>query len=160
MSTNLLEPEIQADSLDQAGVSRPRGTHGTRPLDELTPQFVRRSTFVRWIAGVVILTIAFGLGWWIANRRAHQLDRLTLSAPSSNASHEAIVVTVSPIERHVVQRYVEAVGTLHGFEEVTLSSKQEGRVLKIYHDLSSVVQPGEPLLELDPTDAKLAYDQA
>lgn len=160
MSTNLLEPEIQADSMDQAGVSRPRGTHATRPLDELTPHFVRRSTFVRWIAGVVILTIAFGLGWWMANRRAHQLDRLTLSAPSSNASHEAIVVTVSPIERHVVQRYVEAVGTLHGFEEVTLSSKQEGRVLKIYHDLSSVVQPGEPLLELDPTDAKLAYDQA
>ncbi len=160
MSTHLLEPEIQADSMDQASVARPTGTHGTSPLNELTPQFVRRSTFVGWIAGVVILTLAFGLGWWMANRRAHQLERLTLPPSSNNASHDAIVVTVSPIERRVVQRYVEAVGTLHGFEEVTLSSKQEGRVLKIFHDLSSVVQPGERLLELDPTDAKLAYDQA
>ncbi len=160
MSTKLLEPDIQDDTLEQADVPRPRGNHGTSPLDELTPQLVRRSTFVRWIAGVVILALAFGSGWWMANRRAHQLDRLTLPPSSINASHDAIVVTVSPIERRVVQRYVEAVGTLHGFEEVTLSSKQEGRVLKIFHDLSSVVQPGAPLLELDPTDAKLAYDQA
>ena len=160
MPTNLLEPEIRTDSLEQAGVSSPKGAHSKSPSDELSPQFVRRPTFFRWIAGVVILTLAFGLGWWMANRRAHQLGRLTLPASSSNSSRDQVVVTVSPIERRVVQRYVEAVGTLHGFEEVTLSSKQEGRVQRIYHDLSSVVEPGERLLELDPTDAKLAYDQA
>ena len=71
-----------------------------------------------------------------------------------------MVVTASPVSHRIVQRYVEAVGTLHGFEEVTLSSKQEGRVLRVHHDLASIVQPGEPLLELDPTDAKLACDQA
>ena len=106
------------------------------------------------------MSVAFGLGWWMATKVAHQRDRITLPASTHANNEDHVVVTVTPIERRAVQRFVESVGTLHGFEEVTLSSKQEGRVLKIYHDLSSVVQPGERLLELDPTDAKLAYDQA
>jgi len=55
-----------------------------------------------------------------------------------------------------IERTVNAVGTLHGFEEVAISSKLEGRVLKIHQDLSSIVQPGDVLLELDATDARLA----
>ncbi len=160
MSINLLDPDIQADSKDRSGVPLPTGTLGTRPLDESRPQFLRHPTWFRWFAALILLAFAFGLGWWTANRRAQQSDRLTLSASSKEGSKDAVVVTVSHIEPRVVQRYVGAVGTLHGFEEVTLSSKQEGRVLKIYHDLSSVVQPGERLLELDHTDAKLAYEQA
>lgn len=160
MPNHLLEPEIQAESRNQAGATSPEDTHSLSASGDLSPQLVRRPTFVRWIVGIVILTLAFGLGWRMANNRTHDLDRLTLPESSSNSSRNQVVVTVSPIERRMIQRYVEAVGTLHGFEEVTLSSKQEGRVQKIYQDLSSVVQPGERLLELDPTDAKLAYDQA
>src|SRR5690606_29421943 len=71
-----------------------------------------------------------------------------------------IVVTTAPAVRSPVERAIEVVGTLHGWEEVTIGSKQTGRVLTIRHDVGDRVAPGEPLVELDPIDARLAVDEA
>ena len=160
MTTNLLSPATHTDPSDtniapfqSASLEQNHGfgsnSRSNKPM-----------ALIRLLGGVAILSIAFGLGWWLAAKRSHQRDRITLPASIHTKNQDEVVVTATPVARRAVQRFVEAVGTLHGFEEVTLSAKQEGRVLKIYHDLSSVVQPGERLLELDPTDAKLAYDQA
>src|SRR4051794_26149470 len=72
----------------------------------------------------------------------------------------AVVVTVEPVTPRPVRRIVEAVGTLHGYEEVSLSAKVEGRVRKIDHDVADRVRPGELLLEIEPTDYQLAVRQA
>ena len=45
-------------------------------------------------------------------------------------------------------------------EQVTIGSKRTGRVSKVLHDMGDHVRPGEPLVELEAVDAKLAYDQA
>ncbi len=73
---------------------------------------------------------------------------------------DALPVTVAPVGYQTVERSVRAVGTLHGYEEIALSSKVEGRVTKIYYDLSSRVKPGDLLIEVDKTDASLAVAQA
>jgi RND family efflux transporter MFP subunit len=52
------------------------------------------------------------------------------------------------------------VGTFYGYEEVAISSKIDGRILKIYHDLGDVVRSGGILFELDPIDARLAVEEA
>jgi len=52
------------------------------------------------------------------------------------------------------------VGSLYGKDEVTITPKVEGRILKIHHDVGDVVRPGELLLELDPTDYQLAVAEA
>lgn len=70
------------------------------------------------------------------------------------------MVTVEPVAKRSVRRTVEAVGTLHGYEEVTISTKVEGTVRTIHHDVADRVQPGEVLLEIDPTDLELAVRQA
>jgi RND family efflux transporter MFP subunit len=72
----------------------------------------------------------------------------------------AVTVTVAPVQHRTVQRTVEAVGTLWGYEEVSLSAKVEGRVRRILHDVSDRVKPGEQLLEIDPTDYELSARQA
>ncbi len=69
-------------------------------------------------------------------------------------------VTVAPVTPRAVQRRVEAVGTLHGFEEVAISAAVGGRVRRIAHDVADRVQPGDLLLEIDPTDYELAVRQA
>ncbi len=79
---------------------------------------------------------------------------------SPSTQHASVFVTSEPITIRALQRTVSAVGTLHGFEEVAVSSKVEGRVVRIHHDLSNFVRPGELLLELDATDAKLTVDQS
>src|SRR5262245_17490124 len=48
------------------------------------------------------------------------------------------------------------VGNLCGYEEVTITPKVEGRVVKIRHDVGDVVKPGDTLLEIEDTDYRLA----
>ena len=79
---------------------------------------------------------------------------------ASRAPREAIMVTVEPVGKRSVRRTVEAVGTLHGYEEVTISTKIEGTVRTIHHDVADRVTLGEVLLEIDPTDLELAVRQA
>ncbi|XZE45386.1 efflux RND transporter periplasmic adaptor subunit [Pirellulaceae bacterium SH467] len=79
---------------------------------------------------------------------------------SADIPSDAVVVTSAPVVLQDVQRSVQAVGTLFGFEELALSSKLEGRVTKIHFDLGAVVKPGDVLLEIDSTDFRLALEQA
>ena len=64
------------------------------------------------------------------------------------------------LERRTVERTIDVVGTLRGWEQVTIGSKRTGRVSKVLHDMGDHVRPGEPLVELEAVDAKFAYDQA
>lgn len=77
-------------------------------------------------------------------------------AKSAPAAEEAIAVTAEPPARRTVQRTVEVVGTLHGRDEVEISAKVEGQVVRIHHDVGDVVAPGDVLLEIDPTDFRIA----
>jgi len=111
-----------------------------------------------------LIASAFVGGWWLAGQRKHREELVQLADQPKSQQHsiskDKIVVTAEPVVVRSLQRSIEAVGTLHGFEELTLSSKVEGRVLKIHHDLANIVRPGDILLELDSTDAKLAVEQA
>ncbi|WP_337177596.1 efflux RND transporter periplasmic adaptor subunit [Paludisphaera sp.] len=71
-----------------------------------------------------------------------------------------VPVTVAAIERRPVERTIEAVGSLRGWEQVTVGSKRSGRVLKVHHDIGDRVRPDEPLVDIDPVDARLAYNVA
>src|SRR5581483_11422394 len=73
---------------------------------------------------------------------------------------DAVTVTVEPVAYRSVQRSVEAIGTLYGFEEVSIAAKVDGRVRKIHHDVSDEVKPGDLLVEFDPTDYELLLHQA
>ncbi|RUL87731.1 efflux RND transporter periplasmic adaptor subunit [Tautonia sociabilis] len=81
-------------------------------------------------------------------------------AEASDQEPRPVVVTTAEAVVQPVERAIEVVGTLHGWEEVTIGSKQTGRVLIVRHDVGDRVSPGEPLVELDPVDAKLAVDEA
>lgn len=71
-----------------------------------------------------------------------------------------VAVTVAPVQTRPVERSVAAVGTLNGYEEATLAPKVEGRVVAIHADVGDVVAPGAVLLDLDPTDYRLAAAEA
>lgn len=72
----------------------------------------------------------------------------------------AVPVSIASVEVREVQRRVSVVGTLHGFEQITITPKVEGRVQSIHFDVGDRVAPGASLLELDPTDYQLAVEEA
>jgi membrane fusion protein, multidrug efflux system len=104
----------------------------------------------RWLGGALIVAAVSGCGQDEADQRA---------AKSSGAPR-IVPVTVAPLEHRAVERTVDVIGTLRGWEQVVLGSKRSGRVVKVYQDIGDRVKPGEPLVELDPVDARLGVQQA
>jgi RND family efflux transporter MFP subunit len=89
-----------------------------------------------------------------------QREKLPTEQAVSPGDTTAVKVTVQPVTFRQVQRTVGVVGTLHGYEEISLGAKVAGRVRKISHDVSDRVRPGELLLEIEPTDYQLNVRQA
>jgi multidrug efflux pump subunit AcrA (membrane-fusion protein) len=112
----------------------------------------------RWLltAGIVAFGVA-GVGGFVAFGRSG-----TPSAPVPEARSEkrAVAVVLEPVTARPVRRSVGVVGSLYGRDEVTVTPRVEGRVLKIHHDVGDVVRPGDTLLELDPVDFRLAVAEA
>lgn len=109
---------------------------------------------------VFLVAIGGGYFWWSRNRAAHAARETLPAETAAKRDASIITVTIAPVKTREVQRTVEAVGTLYGFEEVTISAKVEGRVKKLHHDVSDRVKPGELLFEIDPTDYELSASQS
>jgi membrane fusion protein, multidrug efflux system len=71
-----------------------------------------------------------------------------------------VPVTVAPVQQQLLERTIEVVGSLRAWEQVTVGSKKEGRVVKVWHDLGDRVKPGEPLVTMESVDAELAVVQS
>jgi multidrug efflux pump subunit AcrA (membrane-fusion protein) len=67
---------------------------------------------------------------------------------------------VAQAQTRQLQRTVPVAGTLYPYEDVMLAPKVSGRVLRTFKDLGDRVGPGELLLELDPTEYRIAVEQA
>src|SRR4051794_36017708 len=76
-------------------------------------------------------------------------------AINASTAPAAVMVTVAPATQRPVERTVDVVGTLKGWEDVTIGSKKIGRVTKVLHDMGDRVKPGELLVELETIDADL-----
>lgn len=81
-------------------------------------------------------------------------------AESVAAPPASVPVSVASVEVRAVQRRVSVVGTLHGFERITITPKVEGRVQAIKFDVGDRVPPNTTLLKLDPIDYQLAVEES
>ena len=71
-----------------------------------------------------------------------------------------VAVTVAGVAVRPIERAVDAVGTLKGWDEVTVGAKKVGRVTRVLHDIGDRVKPGELLVQCEREDAELAVNQA
>lgn len=117
--------------------------------------------------GTLLLLAACGAGllaWQgilpVARGRTRDATPAPDAVGSAKKVPAAVAVTVAPVTGRVVQRRVQVVGSLHGAEEIEVASKVDGRVIRIAHDVGDVVHPGDILLEVDPTDLRLATTEA
>jgi multidrug efflux pump subunit AcrA (membrane-fusion protein) len=98
-------------------------------------------------ASVIIACTAF----------ASACDRTTSAAVSKDPAPQPIVVAT--VETHDIRRAIDVVGTLAAYEQVTVSSEVEGRVLRIAADLGDRVTEGQALVELDREKLQYRLDQ-
>lgn len=76
------------------------------------------------------------------------------------AATEPIAVALAPASSAAVDRTLPLVGTLFGDEELTITAKVSGRVVKIAKDVGDRVDFGELVAQIDPTEPELAVTQA
>lgn len=103
---------------------------------------------------------AFFITIGVAGCQKKKSDTANMDAVAGDAVDAAVPVRVASVEVREVQRRVSVVGTLHGFEQITITPKVEGRVHAIHFDVGDRVAPGTSLLEIDPTDYELAVEEA
>lgn len=110
----------------------------------------------KWLLLVGIVLVA-GVGWFVSGA-AFSRDS---SLPQEKVPEvKEVPVTCLAATARPVERAIEVVGTLEGYEEVNLGAKVEGRVARIHHDIGDEIAPGEPLAELEDTDYRLAAIEA
>lgn len=112
------------------------------------------------LASPVYLSLASALTVCVAGchgKKSESAKADTVAGPTVDA---AVPVSIASVEVREVQRRVSVVGTLHGFEQIIITPKVEGRVQAIHFDVGDRVAPGTSLLELDPTDYQLAVEEA
>src|SRR5262245_37192391 len=111
-----------------------------------------------WVIAAILLVVAGGAA--VAGGALRGRGESAPGPEAGRADEPAVAVTVEPVTPRTVRRSVTAVGSLYGWDEVAITPKVEGRVVRIFHDVGDVVKPGEPLLEIDPTDYRLAVTEA
>lgn len=78
---------------------------------------------------------------------------------ADSAQQPAVSVTVAKVDIQSIQRTVDVVGSFEGYEELTITPKVDGRVIRIHYDIGDIVHPRDVLMEIDPTDYKLAVEE-
>jgi RND family efflux transporter MFP subunit len=137
-----------------------------RPASEavvaIRPVAAKRSGWGKLLWGFVASLALGAASGAFTSKSLHQPEKETLppETPTSERALDAVMVTVEPVTYRSVQRSVEALGTLYGYEEVSIAAKMDGRVRKIHCDVSDSVKPGDLLVEFDPTDYELLLGQA
>ncbi len=118
-----------------------------------------KKSIKKWVVGLVILVgVVAGLAGQF--RESSEQKEQNKTGKSVVATQKAIIVSAEKCRKIPVQKSIAIVGTMIGKEEVFISPKVEGRVIKIYHDIGDELKPGEPLLDIDPTDFQLAIAEA
>jgi len=110
------------------------------------------------VVGAVVLGAAGAM-----NHVGHADSSAAPKRPATPAAAEraaAVSVTIAPVTFRPIQRSVEVVGTFCGQEEVLVTPEVDGRVVRVHHDMGDVVHVGDVLIEIDPTDYRLAVEEA
>ena len=79
---------------------------------------------------------------------------------SGTTVEQVMTITATPVSTREVKRTVEMVGTLTGWEEVTVSNETPGTIERVLVDLGDKVKKGQRLVLLDQREAQLALAQA
>ncbi|WP_020473187.1 efflux RND transporter periplasmic adaptor subunit [Zavarzinella formosa] len=112
----------------------------------------------RWWVVLIVIGVAGGLAVASGHLGGNKPDAAPKTA--TPVKETTVSVTVDKATARPVRRLVSAVGSLYGWDEVAVTPKVEGRVVRVYRDVGDVVKPGEPLLDLDATDFQLAVAEA
>ena len=109
----------------------------------------RKTTAGAWVVrGVLILALAAAAAWGVMRYLDHR-------AESRKPRFET-----APASRRNIEMAVTATGTVKGLRTVEVGTEVSGKLMAVHVDFNDVVQKGQLLAEIDPTQPKSAVAEA
>ena len=117
-------------------------------------KWLRRLLALVVIGGAIVGAIV------VVGGRSDSAAKAGASAKAAATEPKIVNVTVDPVTPRPIQRRVQVVGSLWGRDEVAITPKVEGPVLKIRAFVGDVVRPGDVLMDIDEKNYQLAVNEA
>lgn len=111
----------------------------------------------RTITWVVLIAVAAGAGYYGWQR--HSANQAAAQAAAQKKA-PAVGVTIGTVEKADFPVYLTGLGTVQGFNTVTVRTRVDGQIDKIAFKEGQMVKQGDLLVEIDPRPYQAAFDQA
>lgn len=112
----------------------------------------KKSHWWIWAVGIVILIAVIV---YVRQRQSNDQAKVKAAPPT-----RGVPVLASPAMKGDIGVYVEALGTVTPIYTVTVTSRVQGEIVKIYYTEGQMVRKGDPLIDIDPRPYEAALTQA
>jgi len=104
---------------------------------------------------LVAAVLALGLGgfWWT------QHGQPSLQAAPLPGAAAAVPVVAGTAEARDVPVYADGLGTVQAYNSVTVRSRVDGQIMKVFFTEGQMVKEDDPLFQIDPRPLQAALDQ-
>jgi multidrug efflux system membrane fusion protein len=113
---------------------------------------------LRWILLIATLAAVATLGWhqWQGSGRMQADSAEKPAAPQA----AAVPVTIAPVVKADFPVFLGGLGTVQGFNTVTVRTRVDGQIDKIAFKEGQLVKQGDVLVQIDPRPYQATLDQA
>jgi multidrug efflux system membrane fusion protein len=156
-----VQPSKAKDSVDDSSAPKSAAASEAPPhLGELSPRPDNAPTKKHrgWL-WLILLLVAAGGGVFVVQH--FNLLGPKQAAPAKSATRSVPVVTAA-VQRGDVNLYLSGLlGTVTAFQSVTVRTRVDGQIMKVYFTEGQMIKAGEPLVEIDarPYQVQLAQAQ-
>ncbi len=117
-----------------------------------------------WVWALLLIALVVGGLLYYQHRSTTDPSKAKAAPPP-----RAVPITTAPAKKGDIGIYVEALGTVTPVYTVTVTSRVQGEIMKVYYTEGQMVHKGDPLLDIDSrpyeaaltqAEGQLAHDQA
>ena len=110
----------------------------------------------RWVLWLVLLVLAGGVGYGIYVL----LSRPAAAGPAGRDSNRAVPVVVARVRQGDMPIYLTGLGSVTPISTVTVRSRVDGEIVKVWFEEGQAVQKDAPLIDIDPRPYEAQLGQA
>jgi len=109
----------------------------------------------RWWIWVVVAVVGLALIIYVRQRQSSNEAKVKAAPPA-----RSVPILAATATKGTMGVYVQALGTVTPVYTVTVTSRVQGEIVKIYYTEGQMVRKGDPLIDIDPRPYQAALTQA
>jgi membrane fusion protein, multidrug efflux system len=116
---------------------------------------MKKSRTITW---VLLIAVAAGGGYYGWSR--YRAGQEAAAAANTKKAAPAVRVSIAPVQKSDFPVYLTGLGTVQGFNTVTVRTRVDGQIDKVAFKEGQMVNQGDLLVEIDPRPYQASLDAA